>query len=42
MAIKSDKWIKSMCKEMDMISPFVEGQIAKISYRMAFHPMDMI
>ena len=27
MAIKSDKWIKEMCKENQMISPFVESQI---------------
>ena len=27
MAIKSDKWIREMCKENQMISPFVDSQI---------------
>ena len=27
MAIKSDKWIREMCKENQMISPFIDSQI---------------
>ena len=43
MAIKSDKWIKKMCEQMDMISPFVEGQIAKnaISYGVSSYGYDL-
>ncbi len=29
MTIKSDRWIRRMCEEHDMISPFEPGQIRK-------------
>ena len=43
MAIKSDKWIKKMSLEEDMIDPFVDGQIAKnvISYGVSSYGYDL-
>ena len=43
MAIKSDKWIKKMSLGEDMITPFVDGQIAKnvISYGVSSYGYDL-
>ena len=42
MAVMSDKWIKKMVKEKQMIKPFVEGQIRKegISYGVSSYGYD--
>ena len=43
MSIKSDRWIKHMSLNQDMISPFVEGQISKkvISYGLSSYGYDL-
>ena len=43
MAIKSDKWIKKMSLKEEMITPFVDGQIAKnvISYGVSSYGYDL-
>ena len=43
MAIKSDKWIKKMSLEKDMISPFTENQVARnvISYGVSSYGYDL-
>ena len=43
MAIKSDKWIKKMSLEQDMITPFVQDQVAKtvISYGVSSYGYDL-
>ena len=33
MSVLSDKWIRKMCKEKDMISPFEEKQIRRSEER---------
>ena len=43
MAIKSDRWIKEMSLQKDMISPFIEGQMSKkvISYGVSSYGYDL-
>ncbi len=43
MSIKSDRWIRRMCLEHDMIDPFVEGQVrpGTISYGVSSYGYDM-
>ena len=43
MSIKSDRWIKKMSKENNMIEPFVEGQMSKqkISYGLSSYGYDI-
>ncbi|MAX10073.1 MAG: dCTP deaminase [Candidatus Marinimicrobia bacterium] len=43
MSIKSDKWIKKMSLDKDMITPFMENQVAKtvISYGVSSYGYDL-
>jgi dCTP deaminase len=43
MSIKSDRWIRRMAREHDMIEPFVDGQIREgaISYGLSSYGYDM-
>ena len=42
MTIQSDKWIKNMAQNQEMISPFVENQVRKnkISYGLSSYGYD--
>ena len=42
MAIKSDKWIREMSLQSDMISPFEDKQVVKVKFLMVFLHMGMI
>ena len=37
MSVLSDKWIRKMSKEEDMISPFEEKQLEEIAFLMDYH-----
>ena len=43
MSVLSDKWIRKMCKEKDMISPFEEKQVRgdSISYGLSSFGYDL-
>ncbi|MEP7228444.1 MAG: dCTP deaminase [Gemmatimonadales bacterium] len=43
MSIKSDRWIRRMAREHDMIEPFVDGQVREgaISYGLSSYGYDM-
>ena len=43
MTVQSDKWIKKMCLENNMIEPFVEKQVSsgKISYGLSSFGYDV-
>ena len=43
MTIQSDKWIKKMCLEQNMIEPFIEEQVSsgKISYGLSSFGYDV-
>ena len=42
MSVLSDKWIRKMSKEKDMISPFEENKLEEIVFLMDYHLLVMM